>query len=246
MEYQGATMASVSPAVPKKVQQPQDPGSAPAYSVGEAARFLWVPEKSMRRWSAGETGRTPVIRMADRHNHLLSFLNLAELHVLSFLRDQNVSLRRIRQAVTYLTSQLGDCPHPLLAMDLMTDGVDIFVDQLKDSPMVNVSKHGQLAMRSLLEAHLKRIDRDARTREVLRLYPFAWKVRSPEDADIQPRPVSIDPTVSFGRPVIAGTRIPTVEIASRFSVGESMRSIAEDMYLDLRQVEDALRFHTAA
>lgn len=237
-------MARVSPK-PSRGITPVDPQAAPAYSISEAAQFLWVPQKSMRRWSSGETGRPAVIKIADHRAKLLSFLNLAELHVLSFLRDQHVTLQRIRRAVAYLESQIGEHSHPLLAMDLMTDGVNVFVDQLATSPgsIVNISKHGQLAMTALLEAHLKRIDRDARTKDVLRLYPFAWKVRSPEDAASQPRPVSIDPRISFGRPVVAGTRVPTVEIASRIGAGESMTSVAEDMRLDLQQVEAALRFH---
>jgi uncharacterized protein (DUF433 family) len=232
----------------RRIYQGIDPGEAPAFRIAEAAQFLWVPQKSMRRWAAGETGRRAVIRIADPSHHTLSFLNLAELHVLSFLRDQRVSLQRIRRAVSYLEKELGpECRHPLLAMDLLTDGVHVFVDKLTHGDaLVNISQHGQLAMRTLLEAHLKRIERDARTKEVLRLYPFAWPVRSSEDAEQQPRPVTIDPRVAFGRPVLSGTRIPTTEIASRIRAGEPMQDIAQDMHLELRQVEDALRFHIEA
>jgi uncharacterized protein (DUF433 family) len=55
--------------------------------------------------------------------------------------------------------------------------------------------------------------------------------------------VTIDPMISFGRPVIAGTRVPTIELAERVGAGESMSSVAEDMGLEIRQVEDALRYH---
>jgi uncharacterized protein (DUF433 family) len=241
---------SVSEATRRRIQGPTDPGEMPSYPISEVAHFLWVKDKSVRRWATGEVGRKPVIRVADPAHRLLSFLNLSELHVLSALRDQNVPLRVIRRSVNYLSGKLPGDPHPLLAMDLLTDGVSIFVDHLgwtsNRETLVNITRDGQLAMRSLFEAHLKRIERDLNTQDVLRLYPFAWRVRSAEDAESQPRPIAVDPTVSFGRPVLAGTRIPTSEIAGRISAGEPMKSIAKDMHLELDQVEAALRYHIKA
>jgi uncharacterized protein (DUF433 family) len=232
----------------RRIYGAMDPREAPRYSIGEAAQFLWVREKTLRRWATGEAGRRAVIRVADPRARLLSFLNLVELHVLSFLRDQQVPLQRIRRAVEYLERHLGDTAHPLLAMDVLTDGANVFVDQLEGArgTLVNVSREGQIAMRALLEAHLRRIDRNTRTRAVLRLYPFAWRVRSVVDATDQPKPIAIDPLIAFGRPVLVGTRVPTVEIASRVGAGESMQAVAEDMQLDLAKVEDALRYHIAA
>jgi len=224
----------------------QDPAEMPAYPIAEVAQFLWVRQKSLRRWASGESGRTPVIRIADRERLLLSFLNLAELHVLSFLRDQRVPLQAVRRSIDYLRTDCGlkDHPHPLLAVDIATDGRSVLIDEMKRAGvLVNISQHGQLVMRELLDAHLKRLERDASTKAALRLFPFAWKWRSPDDANSQPRPITIDPLVSAGRPVISGTRVPTVEIASRIAAGEPMPDVAKDMRLELSQVEAALRYH---
>lgn len=241
-------MAMMASRREKRLYGGTDPAEAPAYPIGEAAQFLWVQQKALRRWATGEAGRRPVIRIADRDQRLLSFLNLAELHVLSFLRDQRVSLRNIRRAVDWLVSEVGaDHPHPLLALELATDGVNIFATELTGpDALVNISKHGQLAMAELIRAHLRRLDLDAKTNDVLRLYPFPWKVRSAAEASQQPKPITIDPRIAFGRPVLAGTRVPTAEIAERISVGEPIASIAEDMRLDATQVEAALRFHVKA
>ncbi len=92
---------------------------------------------------------------------------------------------------------------------LVTDGTDIFVEELGE--LVNLNQEGQRAMRALLEAHLKRIERDE-AGLAIRLFPFTGRP-SPDAA----RLVSIDPRVAFGRPVIAGTRVPTAEIAERFA-----------------------------
>jgi uncharacterized protein (DUF433 family) len=239
--------------LPKTRRPSSDPRELPAYGINEAAEYLWVHPKSLRRWATGETGRRRVIQIADPARRELSFLNLAELHVLSFLRGQRVPLQRIRRAVDYLHHELGKGhPHPLLAVDLLTDGLDVFVEELTDAhgrgsdpTLVNLSRAGQYAMRELLKAHLKRLERDE-TENVLRFYPFDRAVTSAAQADQLPRHVAIDPLIAFGRPVIAGTRVPTTEIASRFKAGEPLVEIAQDMRLDAGQIEAALRYHTQA
>jgi uncharacterized protein (DUF433 family) len=97
-------------------------------------------------------------------------------------------------------------------------------------------------MRDLLNAHLKRIDRDPTTHAVLRLFPFVRPIRDVEDARSQPRVVTIDPRIAFGRPVVAGTRIPTEEVANRFSAGETLEEIAEDLNVEPEAIQHALRF----
>jgi uncharacterized protein (DUF433 family) len=45
---------------------------------------------------------------------------------------------------------------------------------------------------------------------IVRLYPFITKDRNPDAS----RTVAVDPTVAFGKPVIAGTGIPIAAIIS--------------------------------
>jgi len=231
-----------------------DPHDLPAYPLPEVAHFLWIARSKAARWAFGyerETRHHPVIRVADPENNLLSFNNLAELHVLSALRYYNVPLQRIRKGIKYLRQNLVgmDHPHPLLARELHTDGLGIFVEYLGE--YVNITKHGQGVLRQLFEAHLRRIDRDPNKDTVLRLFPF---VRPPDRLDSielttddrnQPQAVSIDPIVSFGRPVLAGTRIPTVELANRFSAGEPIDSLASDLDLPKPLIEEAIRYQLA-
>jgi uncharacterized protein (DUF433 family) len=192
-----------------------------------------------------------VIRVADPAGRLLSFNNLAELHVLSALRHYRVPLQRIRAGVRYLRDNVvgPEHPHPLLARELHTDGLGIFVEYL--GQYVNITKHGQGVLRQLFEAHLRRIERDPNEGTVLRLFPFVRPpARESRNAQVpgavdQPRAVTIDPIVSFGRPVIAGTRIPTVELANRFSAGEPIDSLAADLNLDNQTIEEAIRYQLA-
>jgi uncharacterized protein (DUF433 family) len=94
-------------------------------------------------------------------------------------------------------------------------------------------------MRQIVQAHLKRIDRDAMGLPV-RLYPFTRKRELDE-----PRAVVIDPFVSFGRPVLAGTGISTTVVAERFKAGEAMEDLARDYERSLLEIQEAIRCELA-
>jgi uncharacterized protein (DUF433 family) len=117
-----------------------------------------------------------------------------------------------------------------------TDGKHVFVN--KYGSLVNVSQDGQLAMEALVDAHLRRIERDERGIAV-RLFPFTRRVES-VNAEA-PRIIAIDPAIAFGRPVISGSRVPTVEVAERFKAGESPRELAEDFGRKEDEILEAIR-----
>jgi len=101
--------------------------------------------------------------------------------------------------------------------------------------LIAVSEAGQLAMKEMLEAHLRRVEHDA-TGLATRLYPFTRK-RLPDE----PRVIVIDPWVSFGRPTIAGTGVPTAIVAERYKAGESVNDLARDYGCQRGHVEEAVR-----
>ena len=86
-----------------------------------------------------------------------------------------------------------------------TDGKDLFIRKLGE--LIAVSKGGQKAMPEVLDAYLQRIEWDLQGLAT-RLYPFTRQREL-----VQPKVVMIDPRVSFGRPVLAGTGIRTELIA---------------------------------
>lgn len=156
-----------------------------------------------------------------------------ELHVLAALRrDHEVPLQRVRQAVVFLQRRL-DVPNPLASQQLLTDGRDLLVEAYDQ--FLNVSRGGQLELRTLVQAYLDRVEHDSRG--PTRLFPFSRK-QVLED----PRSIEIDPRVQFGRPCLAGTGIPTAEIADRWRAGESIDSLAEDFSRPREQVEEAIRY----
>jgi len=216
-----------------------DPRETPAYTAGEAAHYLGVPKSTMRSWFAGQRGFRAVIRPAEAKPSLgLSFTNLVEAYVLTAIRRKhNIALPTIRHGLDYLVRKLG-AKRPLLEKEFATNGVDLFVDHLGE--IINISRDGQVEMADLIRAYLERIDRDAKGLPI-KLYPF-MRTQAPRE---QPRTVVIDPRVSFGRPVIAGTGIPTAVLAEQFKAGDPVPMLAKEYGADEEAVWDAIRCELA-
>ena len=219
----------------------RDVRELPAYGVAEAAHYLLIPRATLRSWvvgmSYGSDGERrffkPVIQPAATSPVALSFINLIEAHVLAAIRRKHrVDMPAVRRAIEYLKKEFSS-PHPLADHKFETNGVDLFVERF--GQFMSVSQGGQLAVRELLEAHLRRIDRDEKGFP-LRLYPFT-RVGETE----QPKNIVIDPFISFGRAVITGTGVSTELVAERFKAGESADELANDYGCDREKIEEAIR-----
>ncbi len=228
----------------KRLRMPrtgQDPRELPAYSLTEAARYLRMPEATLRSWVAGRPYPTtagqrffkPVIHLPEGGRPILSFVNMVEAHVLDAIRRQeNITLGKVRTAVAYLERNYHS-RHPLAEHQFETNGLDLFTQ--KAGLLINLSQAGQRAMRDIVAAYLKRVERDVKGLPI-RLYPFTRKREAEE-----PRAVVIDPFVSFGRPVLAGTEIATAILAERFKAGESVEELARDYGRTALDIQEALR-----
>lgn len=219
----------------------EDLGYLASYSIPEAAHYLRIPSTTLRSWVLGRTFPTrdgrrfaePPIQIADRKQRQLSFTNLIEAHVLwGIRRTYDFPLQKVRRALRFLSDRLGST-HPLATRRFETDGVDLFVPEL--GHLINITREGQLAMRAMLAVHLKRIEW-SKGGAPSRLFPFTRK-----DASDEPRSVVIDPHVSFGRPVLVGTGIPTALIAERYKAGETMDELAKDYERERADIEEAVR-----
>ena len=220
--------------------QHRDPRDLPNYTLAESARWLGLVEGTLRVWLVGQSYKTQsgtkrgqaVVKPAHTDPLGLSFWNLVECSVLASVRKTHkVSLQRVRRALTYVAREL-DKPRPLIEQDFVTDGVDLFVERY--GKLIAASQHGQLAMREVLEASLTRIERDD-AGLAARLFP--WSHRPTE-----PKIVSVDPRVAFGRPVLTSTGITVDSILGRFRAGESIEHLASDYRITQACIEDLVRW----
>jgi len=217
-----------------------EPREVPSYRIAEVAQYLRMPKATVRAWAVGQGRFRPVLNL-ERQNGvpLLSFVNLVEVHVLDALRHEHeIPLQRTRSVLRLLNRLFPGVAHPLADQDLLTLGGEVFVDDL--GRLISASDEGQIAIRELLEAHLRRVDRDPAGR-ASRLYPFTRKRQDAESLLREPRLVVIDSEVQFGRPVLAGTGIPTLVIADRYKAGESIADLARDYDRPEEEIQEAIR-----
>jgi uncharacterized protein (DUF433 family) len=222
----------------------------PAYPVADAAHYLRMPEGTLRSWVvgrwypvAGQSKRSrPLIHLDDPQRKYLSFINLVEAHVLAAIRRRHgVKLPKVRTALDYVKRQF-QIERPLIDQTFQTDGLDLFVERYGD--LINASREGQQTMKEIISVYLKRIERDAKGLPI-KLYPFTRDTESDAAPKTDPRVVVMNPAVSFGRPVIAGTGIPVSSIYERYKAGDSVADLAQDFRLNTSAIEEAIRCEAA-
>ena len=200
----------------------------PVYSCRLAAQYAGLSNATLRSW-IGDDGliKTPIASV-------LSFNNLAEAHVLKAMRRvHSLPLQRVRKALIELAT-IRKTAHPLLDETFETDGVDLCVTE--EDSVINLSKRSQREIREFVALYLHRIERGP-DGHVSRLYPFVIAEREDE-----PRNISISPTVSFGKPVLAGTGISTSVIVGRFNARDSIQELAMEYQIATNVLEDAIRW----
>jgi uncharacterized protein (DUF433 family) len=231
----------------------RDPRELAAYPLDFAASLLLLPKSTLKAWVFGAQWKpkgqprrmfVPLIDPPDRSEQMLSFVNLVEAHVLKAVRRKHlVHMAKVRDAIEDLKRQY-ETKHPLADVDLLAGGRDLFLKEHEH--LLNITMGKNLAM-DFLEVYLSRIDRDLEERAT-KLYPFVVEPirvgRRMIEQDTA-KVIAIDPYVSYGRPVIDGTGIPTDALAERFWAGDSIEELVADFGRSKSEIEDALRYERA-
>lgn len=222
--------------IPYSVARPGvDSRELPIYSLAEASAFLDIPPGTLRWWAFGKRignhWHRPLIALPDSSD-LLSFNNLAELHILSVTTKRHkVRLKAIRSAVEHVEREFP-ATHPLLSKAFYTDGKDLFIKTIEQT--INVTMQGQLALREILDVYLERIVRDEKFMPT-KIYPVTR-------GQMSNKVVSIVPTVSSGRPIIDGYGIPVSSIWGRYRGGDSPNFLASDYDIPLDKIKGAITY----
>jgi uncharacterized protein (DUF433 family) len=216
-----------------------------AYSLAEAARYLKLPQATLRAWAVGrdypvaegQVRFKALITPARRKPPLLSFFNLIEAHVLRALRTEHgVSIKALRDSIAYAERTLK-IQRLLLHEYLCTHGGEVLLEHYGE--LIELSNSGQIAIRRALEDHLARVEWDP-WRFPVRLYPY------PTAALDGRRPIAIDANLAFGRPVLVARGVSTHAIAERLDAGESVNELAADYDVTPADIEQAAQYERAA
>ena len=153
----------------------------------------------------------------------------------SLRTEHAISIKSVREALRF-AEKSENIDRLLLRKDLETEAGKLFLR--KYGELIELSGSGQLAMRKLFEEHLKRVEWDEWQFPV-RLYPFV-------SGDSERRPIAIDPSIAFGRPIVLRAGVSTGVIAERIDAGESVADLADDYGLTTEEVEQAVVYERAA
>jgi uncharacterized protein (DUF433 family)/transposase-like protein len=225
----------------------------PLYTVAEAARYLDIPDSTLRSWTHGyrrrEPGKpevtgSPVLTAVPRVQSprpAIPFVGLAEGLVLTAMRRSGVPLQRIRPALSRLNEELG-LPHALASRRLYTDGAEVLFDYAgthDDSATARavrdlvVVRNGQRVFNEVVEAYLHRVEFG--TDGYVRLIQLpAYEVAE----------VVVDPARGFGQPIFnrGGARLE--DALSMFRAGESLDVVADEYGAPREHLEDVVRIAT--
>lgn len=212
--------------------------------MAQAARYVRISPTTLRSWVAGRSYPSqdgprlfrPLISLPRPDDPRLSFSNLIEAHVLRALRTRHeVPMSAIRAAIDYAEKELK-IKRLLLREDLKTAAGTLFIEHLDH--LVDLGRSGQMAMKALLDAHLKRIEWDSAGLPS-ELFPVNTGLTGPKI-------VTIDPQMAFGRPIISGKGVRTQTIVERLDAGETRDGVAADYGLSDAEIDEAIFYERAA
>ena len=232
-------------------RKPEDLRDLPSYGVPEAARYLGIPRTTLRSWLEGRYIKVrgqrrkkfypALIQPADPKRHLLSFFNLVEAHVLAATRHRKVPLQAIRNNIEYL-KEVTNSRRPLLTAELATFGKSLIAID-RDGSHINITKpgkRGQKAFEVVLKSYLERIVRDGFG--LPRQFAPA-RFKNIKDGET---PVTINPLIASGSPVVSGTGISVSVLWRRNKAGESVADLAEDYGLEPVAIQKAITYFSKA
>lgn len=205
------------------------------YTYGEAARLTHLSSRRVRDWfSAPDTGsfrHGRVLQQDYTELNLISFLDLIEVAVAGHMRELGISLASIRKARASLSRYL-ETSHPFSHRDIYTDGETVFVhlekESGKDRELIEVIRQ-QHAIPEVLMPYLKRVDYDAAN-----CLARQWNIADG---------VVIDPTRSFGKPIVTSCAIPTSVLAAAYASNQQdAEAVAEWYSVTADSVRAAVEF----
>jgi uncharacterized protein (DUF433 family) len=160
----------------------------------------------------------------------LGFRDLIELRFVAAFKDAGLGVRTIRSCLEFARECVQD-ERPFSTRRFQTDGRKIFLDSLHktgDEEVLDLKKK-QYVFKQVIERSFK--DLDIKSDSVSRWRPFHGN-----------KSIVIDPTRSFGQPIVARYGVPTVVLADAVDAEESIKVVSKLYDVPVALIEDALKF----
>lgn len=214
------------------------------YTPREAARLTSLRSERVMRWVRGyefigrhgKVGKSAPIFQTDWETIdgrvVLSFLDLVELLFVRTFLGAGVSMPTIRRAAEE-GAKLFQTQHPFCVKRFETDGRDILVrleDDVLEERLVDLVRK-QAVFKEVFNPLLKQLRYDVATEIAAGWWPRGKSF-----------PVLLDPTRSFGEPLVAERFVPTRALAGPVNAGDDIDAVAAWFEVPRRDVEAAVEF----
>ena len=212
------------------------------YTVPDAARLSRVSTGRIRRWMRGYRFRTKKKEHHSRalwHGQLdpidrslaLGFLDLIEIRFVDAFRKAGVGWAMLRKAHERGVEMFGT-DHPFCTHGFVTDGRGIFVELHRETgePSLLEIANRQHVFAQIAKPFLK--DLEFGDDDML----IRWRPATSN------RLVVIDPTRSFGRPIVFRHGVPTEVLARATAACGSIEEVSRWYEVPTLDIEDAVEF----
>jgi len=199
----------------------------PSYRIGDVARYTDANRSTISYWHKEETKLLPVRQL----HKSLSYMQLVEVAFVAFFRKQNVSMRAIRDARSYVAQMFG-VEYPFVDYRWKTEGHHILMEYTQIDPnskfeVLLADRHGQLGWKPMMGDKFAEFDYD---------YELALRWH-PAGLDSS---VVVDPRIAFGAPTVNG--MPTWVIKGRIEAKETIEEMMDEYDLTEDDIYDAIKF----
>jgi uncharacterized protein (DUF433 family) len=213
------------------------------YTVAEAAYLVGTTKRKVRGWVTGYRHEKPIIinELGDLgwidDRVAFSFTNLMEMRFIAFFEGAGLRLSDIR-SIMIDVRDIMEHPHPFATQQIFrTDGQKIVAEitMKRSRKVIYDLRSKNYEMRPVVLDSLKD--------DVL--YDAAGMARAWYPRKQTAPNVLVNPRISFGRPTLRNSRIPTSTIADAVRAeGGSTRSVAAWYEIPESEVREAVRFET--
>lgn len=203
------------------------------YSPREAARLIGGTSQEVLRWTRGSGASDPIWRahyqfLGDTTE--ISFLDMIELRVVRALRLRDISLQAIKYAIALATEKFL-VERPLSSLAFKTDGAEVLMDAVEhDGELTSLSKRhpGQKVFRKIVDQSVSGLEYDGN--QLAR-----WRPTYAEH-------VVIDPTRTFGAPILDEVGISTGALHREWKVRPDFKRLSRAYEISVVLVRDAIDF----
>lgn len=190
------------------------------YSIPEAASYTRVHVNTVRSWFKATSQGRGLFRsdyQPVKNHYAISFLDMIDVWIVGELRSSGVSMQQIRAAHNILRRDL-DTSHPFCHSNIYTDGKTVLTNiakSLGDDELAEVVSRQRWFPKFMIPK-LMQIDYGTESH-----LAYRWRIHEG---------VVIDPSLSFGKPVIEGTGTTTYVIATQYFANMEDASLVANLY----------------